>query len=169
MSKLSNNLKAEFVSMYANNTIDVFHSNATFTELEEHVHEANDNGFYSIVLNVSPKVIIDDIARYKADAMELSFAKAVLRLYVEYKVFDDDSTEPNLASLRLHTDNPIQIQGDAKDYSHGHRIRFDKAVGFDLAQTLLDTFLEQQGETELYNIIKAACDRFVVHINNIPF
>ena len=87
--------------MYANNTIDVFHSNATFTELEEHVHEANDNGFYSIVLNVSPKVIIDDIARYKADAMELSFAKAVLRLYVEYKVFDDDSTEPNLASLRL--------------------------------------------------------------------
>ena len=169
MSKLSNNLKAEFVSMYANNTIDVFHSNATFTELEEHVHEANDNGFYSIVLNVSPKVIIDDIARYKADALELSFAKPVLRIVVEYKGYDVENAEPNLSSLRLHTNNPIQIQGDAKDYSHGHRIRFDKAVGFDLAQTLLDTFLEQQGEAELYNIIKAACDRFVVHINNIPF
>ena len=169
MSKLSNTLKAELTSMYANNRIDVVHSNASFHDLDGGAYEANDDGFYSVVLNVSPKTVIDDTARYKADALELSFAKPVLRIVVEYKGYDVENAEPNLSSLRLHTDNPIQIQGDTNDGGHWHRIRFDKAVCDDLAQSLLNTFLEQQGEAELYNIIKAACDRFINYTNNVPF
>ena len=169
MSKLTNTLKAELASMYANNRIDVVHSSASFHELDGSVYKANDDGFYSIVLNVRPKATIDDITRYKADAMEMSCAELVLRVVVEYKGYDVENAEPDLSSLRLHTNNPIQIQGDTIDGDHWARVRFDREVGEDLSQALFDTFLEQQSEADLYKIIKSACDKFIVYTNNVPF
>jgi len=164
MSKLSNTLKAELTKMYI--------ASSTLTVSSSYVSQSDTPaGMFTTKLKISPSdtIVVVNVDRYKSLAPEIINAKPVLNLLIDFSGYDDDDANLDLSSLRLFPNKSIQFEGDNHEGCYWDVVNFDKAVAEDLGQSILTTILQEVNETELYDLIKAACDLMIIEDKTMPF